>query len=74
MDFERPIDILNVARKKSVVVELKNKTQITGILEAFDIHPNIVLSNAEESEGGEVKRKIGNVFIRGDMVILISPA
>lgn len=74
METSRPLDALNNSRNKRVIVELKNKTQIIGVLKAFDIHINTVLDDAEERENGELKRKIGTVFIRGDTIILISPA
>ena len=74
MDSERPLDALNAARNKRVIVELKNKSQITGKLKAFDIHINVVLDDAEELENDQMKRRIGNTFIRGDAIILISPA
>jgi small nuclear ribonucleoprotein len=70
----RPLDMLNRARGKKVIVELKNKQQFVGTLNAFDIHINVVLQDAEERENGDVKRKIGSVFLRGDTIILISPA
>lgn len=74
MDATRPLDALNKARNKRVIIELKNNIQITGELKAFDIHINCVLDNADERLNGEVKRKLGTVFIRGDTIILISPA
>jgi small nuclear ribonucleoprotein (snRNP)-like protein len=74
MEQSRPLDTLNNARHKRVIIELKNNKQIIGNLEAFDIHINVVLHEAEEHVDGEVKRKLGNVFIRGDTIILISPA
>ena len=74
LDASRPLDALNKARNKRVIIELKNGLQITGELKAFDIHINCVLENAEERQGGETKRKLGTVFIRGDTIILISPA
>ncbi len=70
----RPLDTLNRARNKRVIVELKNGRQYVGDLKAFDIHINIVLDNAEERENNETKRKLGTTFIRGDTIILISPA
>ena len=70
----RPLDTLNRAKNKRVIVELKNKTQLVGILKAFDIHINAVIEEAEELVDGEMKRKLGKVFIRGDMIVLISPA
>lgn len=72
MESERPLDALNVARGKRVIVELKNGKQFLGKLKAFDIHINTVLDDAEEHENGQLKRKIGTAFIRGDTIILIS--
>jgi len=74
METERPLDLLNASKNKRVMVELKNGKQFVGKLIAFDIHINTVLDEAEEMENGESKRKIGKVFIRGDTIILISPA
>ena len=72
-ESERPLDALNAARGKRVIVELKNNKQIIGKLKAFDIHINTVLDEAEERANGEVKRKLGTVFIRGDTIVIISP-
>ena len=74
METSRPLDALNKSRNKRVIVELKNGKQYVGNLHAFDIHINVVLEEAEERIDGEIKRKIGVVFIRGDTIILISPA
>ena len=70
----RPLDALNRSRDKRVIVELKNQKQFIGNLKAFDIHINVVLEEAEEIINGEVKRKLGVVFIRGDTITIISPA
>ena len=69
----RPLDTLNAARNKQVLVELKNGKQLAGKLKAFDIHINVVLEDAQERENGEMKRNLGVVFLRGDTIILISP-
>ena len=70
----RPLDALNAARNKIVMVELKNNHRFVGKLRAFDIHINTVLEDASEFESGELKRKLGTVFIRGDTITIISPA
>jgi len=70
----RPLDALNRARDKKVIVECKNGRQYLGTLRAFDIHINVVLEETEERVDGEMKRKLGTAFIRGDTIILISPA
>ncbi|MBS3122497.1 small nuclear ribonucleoprotein [Candidatus Woesearchaeota archaeon] len=74
MEQSRPLDALNKARNKRVIIELKNGKQLIGSLNAFDIHINVVLTDAEERQDGEVKRKLGVVFLRGDTIILISPS
>ncbi len=70
----RPLDTLNASRNKNVMVDLKNGYRYVGKLRAFDIHINIVLENADEHYNGEVKRKLGTVFIRGDTITIITPA
>jgi len=73
VEVSRPLDTLNRARDKRVLVEQKSGRQLTGNLKAFDIHINVVLENVEERENNELKRKMGTVFIRGDTITLISP-
>ncbi len=73
METSRPLDSLNQSRGKRILVELKNGKQFVGILQAFDIHINVVLDDVEELENGELKRKLGTAFIRGDTIIIISP-
>ena len=73
MEMSRPLDALNSERNKRVVIDLKNGKQYIGKLKSFDIHVNIVLEDAEERVDGEMRRKTGTVFIRGDTIIVISP-
>ena len=72
MEPARPLDALNKSRDKRVIVELKNNKQFIGKLKSFDIHINVVLEDAEEKVNGEVTRKLGTVFIRGDTITVIS--
>ena len=72
MDQPRPLDALNKSRDKRTIVELKNNKQYIGKLKSFDIHINVVLEDAEERVNGEVTRKLGNLFIRGDTITVIS--
>jgi small nuclear ribonucleoprotein len=72
MEVSRPLDALNKARGKRVIVDLKNGKRFIGNLNAFDIHINTVLDEAEEHVDGEMKRKLGTVFIRGDTITIIS--
>lgn len=72
--IERPLDLLNNAKGKEVLVQLKGEKQFVGTLMAFDMHINVVLDNAKEMENGEMKKSIGLTFLRGDTIIFISPA
>ena len=56
-----------------VLVKLKGGREVRGRLKSFDQHLNIVLEEAEELRG-ENTRKLGTIIVRGDNVILISPA
>jgi len=73
VETSRPLDALNLSRGKRVIVELKNDKQYVGKLKAFDIHINVVLEETEEHVDGQVKRKLGLIFIRGDTITIISP-
>jgi small nuclear ribonucleoprotein (snRNP)-like protein len=70
MKIERPLDMLNNAKGKDVFIILKNGLSISGTLITFDININLVLDNAREI--GDIEKKIGLVFVRGDNVIHIS--
>ncbi|MDO8517285.1 MAG: LSm family protein [Nanoarchaeota archaeon] len=72
--IDRPLDLLNAAKGKEILVQLKSGKQMVGSLLAFDIHINIVLDNAKEIENGEQTRSYGLTFLRGDTIIFISPS
>ena len=72
--IERPLDLLNSAKGKEILVQLKNGKQLVGTLLAFDIHINVVLDNAKEIENGEQTKSFGVLFLRGDTIIFISPS
>ena len=72
MEPARPLDALNKARDKRILIELKNNKQYIGKLKSFDIHINVVIEDVEERMNGEVTRKLGTVFIRGDTITVIS--
>lgn len=72
--IERPLDLLNQAKGKEVLIQLKGNQQFVGILMAFDMHINVALDNAKEVIDGSVKKNIGLTFLRGDTIIYISPS
>jgi small nuclear ribonucleoprotein len=72
--IDRPLDLLNTSKGKEILVQLKNGKQFVGNLLAFDIHINVVLDNAKEIENGEQTTSFGRMFLRGDMIVFISPS
>jgi len=71
-DNKRPLDVLNYAKNKKVVVYLKNKTIISGLLRALDIHLNMWVDDADVQTDDKTT-KFGRILIRGDTIIFVSP-
>lgn len=71
--MQRPLDVLGSSEGKRIIIRLKSKEEIAGILKAFDSHINIWLDEAE-TRGGEKEVKLGRVLVRGDNIIFVSPA
>jgi small nuclear ribonucleoprotein (snRNP)-like protein len=72
MTATRPLDVLDKAKGKRVLIKLKNGIEITGVIQAFDLHLNIWLEEAEESKDDR-HVKLGSTLVRGDTIILVSP-
>lgn len=79
MSLDSPLDLLKLNLDEKVYVKLRGARELTGILQAFDSHCNIVLSDAVEVHyelvDGELKSTARNsemVFVRGDTVTLIT--
>ncbi len=68
----RPLDVLDKAKGKRVIIKLKNGSEITGVLQAFDLHLNIWLEEAEERKD-DTTFKLGSTLLRGDTIIIVSP-
>lgn len=67
----KPMDALGDLLERDVLVKIKNGMEICGKLRAFDMHINIVLSDARYRDG-DTERKFEKMFIRGDTIILIT--
>lgn len=66
--------ILSSSVGQIVLVKLKGNKEVRGRLKSYDHHLNIVLEDAEELYPDGQPRKLGTVIIRGDNVIIVSPA
>lgn len=79
MSLETPLDLLKLNLDERVYVKLRGARAMEGVLQAFDSHCNIVLSDAVETVyelvDGELKsreRESEMIFVRGDSVTLIT--
>ena len=57
-----------------VLVKLKGGETVRGKLRSYDQHLNLVLDDAEEIKDNGTRRRLGTIVIRGDNVVLVSPA
>jgi small nuclear ribonucleoprotein len=72
--IDRPLDLLNSAKGKEILVQLKDGKQFVGTLLAFDIHINVVMENTKEILNGEQATSYGLTFLRGDTIVFVSPS
>ena len=70
--MERPIDVLNNAKGKRVLIKLKMGPEISGILQAMDLHLNMWLEGAEQMSEDQ-RTKLGTILVRGDNILYVSP-
>ena len=56
----RPLDVLEATLEEPVTVSLKGGEEVTGVLEGYDQHMNLVLAGDEDT-----------TVIRGDNVVSI---
>mmetsp|Transcript_11891 Transcript_11891/g.11428 ORF Transcript_11891/g.11428 Transcript_11891/m.11428 type:complete len:90 (+) Transcript_11891:604-873(+) len=84
--MEEPLDLIRLSIDERVYVKCRNDRELRGKLHAYDQHLNMVLGDVEETvttneiddETDEeivkkATRKVGMLFIRGDIVVLVSP-
>ena len=85
-NVEVPLDLIRLSIDERVYVKCRGDRELRGKLHAFDQHLNIVLGDVEESvtsteideETDEemvrvAKRNMDMLFVRGDVIILVSP-
>ncbi len=86
MAVEQPLDLLRLSLDEHVYVKCRNGRELRGRLHAFDQHVNVVLGDVaesvttlvidpdtEEEVASITSRKVDMLFVRGDVIVLISP-
>mmetsp|Transcript_16053 Transcript_16053/g.22861 ORF Transcript_16053/g.22861 Transcript_16053/m.22861 type:complete len:90 (+) Transcript_16053:185-454(+) len=84
--MEEPLDLIRLSIDERVYVKCRNNRELRGKLHAYDQHLNMVLGEVEEivttneidEETDEeivkkATRHVGMLFVRGDIVVLVSP-
>lgn len=74
----KPMKILDESIGAQVLVELRGQRKIRGKLLSYDQHLNLHLDEADEittnpENGNDRIKDIGNVILRGDNVVVVSP-
>jgi len=73
MPGDLTIKFLRDSINSPVIVKLKGGKFVRGILAGYDEHLNLFLVEAEQIQS-QSQESLGNIIIRGDNVVMISPA
>ncbi|CAG0879636.1 unnamed protein product [Cyprideis torosa] len=84
---EAPLDLVRLSLDERIYVKMRHERELRGRLHAYDQHLNMILEEVEETITTmeideetyeevctQTKRTIPMLFVRGDGVILVSPA
>lgn len=75
-----PLDLVRFQLDEFVLVKLRGAREMKGRLQGYDSHCNMVLSEAQEyiydiaEDQPPIIKRSDMIFVRGDSVILVSPA
>ena len=67
------VKVLDETNNKKVLSKLKGGKTITGMLQGFDQHMNLLLDQSEEIPSEGDSKSLGSIVVRGDNVVMISP-
>ena len=70
---EMATQILEESLGKTVLIRLRGGKKVRGKLKGFDQHLNLVLDETDDTTDVENLRKLGDIIVRGDNVVIISP-
>ena len=68
-----PTKILDKSVGEIVLIKLKEGKVLRGVLNGFDQHMNLDLVKSEEIFKESNNKPLGEIIVRGDNIILISP-
>jgi U6 snRNA-associated Sm-like protein LSm3 len=84
--MEEPLDLIRLSIDERVFVKCRNDRELRGRLHAYDQHLNMILGDVEETVTSheidpetdeeivkKATRTVGMLFVRGDIVVLVSP-
>lgn len=74
MSMDMAVRALEESVGKVVLIKLKGGKVIRGLLDGFDQHMNLLLENSEEIADDNSTSPLGKIVLRGDNVVIISPA
>jgi small nuclear ribonucleoprotein len=72
LSIDVTVQVLKENIGKRIMIKLKGDKIVKGILEKFDQHMNLILSDATEYKNNQ-ETKLGNLLLKGDNIIIISP-
>lgn len=70
---EMTTKILEESLGRTVLVRLRGGKSLRGKLKGFDQHLNLVLEETEDMTDKTNVKKLGDIIVRGDNVVIISP-
>jgi len=73
MSVDMAVKVLDESINKKVLIKLKGGKTITGMLQGFDPHMNLLLDQSEEIPSEGDSKSLGSIVVRGDNVVMISP-
>ena len=73
MSVYMAVKVLDESINKNVLIKLKVGKTITGTLQGFDQHMNLLLDQSEEIPSEGDSKSLGSIVVRGDNVVMISP-
>ena len=65
-------NILQSSLHKNIIIKLKGKRTLKGKLKSFDQFMNLTLENAVEVLKDNKVHEMGNIFIKGENIVIIA--